>query len=463
MALISLTSAAYCALVKGGGPGARKLEGLGITQGSVWASDGKAPFARAGGVGRHLPGTWLPTYVEGDGSNPSVLRQARISLATCWPHAPPLGIDAAVSVASAAIAEKPALMRVLVTGHLGYLGSVLAPMFQAEGHDVTGLDSGLFGDCTFGPPPASIPSLDVDVRDVGAEAFRGFDAVVHLAALSNDPLSNLNPECTYDINHRATVRLARLAKEAGVRRFLFSSSCSLYGTAGDDMLNETASFQPITPYGESKVFAERDVAALADDRFTPTFLRNATAYGVSPRLRADLVVNNLVGYAITTGEVLIMSDGSPWRPLVHIEDIARAFLAIARAPRERVHNQAFNVGRNEENYRVRELADMVREAVPGSVVRYAEGGGPDKRCYRVDCSKIRREVPEFQPSGSVRQGIAELVDAYRRTGLTAEEFLSSRYLRIKRVMELKESGALDSMLRRARPRDAAPVAGAPRS
>jgi nucleoside-diphosphate-sugar epimerase len=338
-------------------------------------------------------------------------------------------------------------MRVLITGHNGYIGSVLAPMVRAAGHDVVGLDTFLFEGGTFGPNGSDIDALRMDLRDVQVSDLRGFDAVMHLAALSNDPLGDVNPQCTYDINHLGSVRLARLAKQAGVPRLIFASSCSLYGVAGDEMLTEEAAFNPITPYGVSKVLFERDVAKLADDDFCPTFLRNSTAYGVSPRLRADVVVNNLVAIAFTTGEVLIQSDGTPWRPLVHIEDIASAFLAVLHAPRELVHNEAFNVGRSEENYRVRDLGELVEQVVPGSKVRYAEGGGPDPRCYRVDCGKLMRTLPEYQPKWTVRRGMEQLRDAFKRNGLTREELLGDRYFRIKRIRALQSEGLLDDSLR----------------
>jgi nucleoside-diphosphate-sugar epimerase len=338
-------------------------------------------------------------------------------------------------------------MRVLITGHNGYIGSVLAPMVRAAGHDVVGLDTFLFEGGTFGPNGSEIDALRMDLRDVQVSDLRGFDAVMHLAALSNDPLGDVNPQCTYDINHLGSVRLARLAKEAGVPRLIFASSCSLYGVAGDEMLTEEAAFNPITPYGVSKVLFERDVAKLADDDFSPTFLRNSTAYGVSPRLRADVVVNNLVAIAFTTGEVLIQSDGTPWRPLVHIEDIAAAFLAVLHAPRELVHNEAFNVGRSEENYRVRDLGELVEQVIPGSKVRYAEGGGPDPRCYRVDCGKLMRTLPEYQPRWTVRRGMEQLRDAFQRNGLTREELLGDRYFRIKRIRALQSEGLLDDSLR----------------
>jgi nucleoside-diphosphate-sugar epimerase len=338
-------------------------------------------------------------------------------------------------------------MRVLITGHNGYIGSVLAPMVRAAGHDVVGLDSFLFEGGTFGSDSSPVDALRIDLRDVEVEDLRGFDAIMHLAALSNDPLGDVNPQCTFDINHIGSVRLARLAKEAGVPRLIFASSCSLYGVAGDEMLTERAAFNPITPYGVTKVLFERDVSELADETFSPTFLRNATAYGLSPRLRADVVVNNLVAVAFTTGEVLIQSDGTPWRPLVHIEDIARAFIAVLHAPRQLIHNQAFNVGRSEENYRVRDLGTLVEQVIPGSKVRYAEGGGPDPRCYRVECSKLRRTLPEFQPQWTVRRGMEQLRDAFERNGLTREELFGDRYFRIKRIRALQSAGMLDDSLR----------------
>jgi len=330
---------------------------------------------------------------------------------------------------------------------MGYIGTVMVPMLLQSGHTVVGLDSDLFEQCTFRAGIFDVPQLRVDLRDVQPRDLEGFDAVIHLAALSNDPLGDLNPGITYDINHVASVRLARLAKEAGVPRFLYSSSCSSYGQAGDDFVDETAELRPITAYAISKVRVERDVAKLADARFSPTFLRNATAYGVSPRLRFDLVLNNLTAWAYAKGRVHIKSDGTPWRPIVHIEDIGRAFLAVLGAPREVVHNEALNVGQTEENYRVRQLADIVQDVVPGSRVEYAEGGGPDPRCYRVDFGKIHRLLPDFKPQWTARRGAEELYDAYRRGGLVIEDCEGPRFKRIDHLKHLLATNRVDSTLR----------------
>ncbi len=344
-------------------------------------------------------------------------------------------------------------MKVLVTGHKGYIGTIMVPMLLEAGFNVTGMDSDLYRNSTFGENVASVPKItDVpeigqDIRDVTIGDLAGFDAIIHLAGLSNDPLGNLNANLTFKINHQASVKLAQLAKEAGVSRFVFSSSCSNYGAGGDDMINEDGAFNPVTPYGLSKVRVEQDVSQLADSDFSPTFLRNATAFGVSPRLRFDLVLNNLVAWACTTGRIYIKSDGTPWRPIVHIEDISRAFIAVLNAPREKIHNEAFNVGRNEDNYRIRDIASIVKDVVPNCEIEYAKDAGPDKRNYRVDSSKIKRVLPSFQPQWTARRGAEELYHAFKHAGLTPDDFEGPKYKRIDHIKRLISLDKLDNSLR----------------
>jgi nucleoside-diphosphate-sugar epimerase len=339
-------------------------------------------------------------------------------------------------------------VKVLLTGHHGYIGSVTASALSAAGHHVVGLDTFFYEGCDLLADDAPVESLQLDLRDVEPGHLTGLDAVVHLAALSNDPLGDLDPELTSEINFGATLRLARSAEQAGVSRFVFSSSCSMYGASGTDRpVDESAPLRPLTAYAESKVRSEEALGELAGDSFTPVFMRNATAHGVSPRMRVDLVLNNLVGWALTTGKVRILSDGTPWRPLVHVQDIARATVALLEAPREVVHAQAFNVGADTENYQVRDLAEIVREAVGDCEIEYAGSGDPDPRSYRVDFGKFADAFPEARPTWTAKAGAREIAEAYRSAGLTLDEFESDRYIRLKRLKHLLDRNELDPTLR----------------
>jgi nucleoside-diphosphate-sugar epimerase len=341
-------------------------------------------------------------------------------------------------------------MKVLVTGHRGYIGVEMVPALRAAGHEVVGIDTGLYDECDFMSPPDEVPNLNVDLRDVNKDLLKGIDAIAHLGALSNDPLGDLDSQVTYDINLHASVRLAEAAREAGVKRFVFASSCSLYGAGGDGFLDENAAFNPVTPYGESKIKVEQALSSLASDTFSPTYMRNATAYGVSRLLRAYIVVNNLVGHAVTTGKVLMQSDGTPWRPLVHIGDIINGFVAVLGAPREAIHNQAFNIGRTAENYQIRQVANLVAEVVPNCEVSFASGASADIRDYRVNFAKAETKLPGFKPRWTVRAGIEELYQAYKKAGLTKDQWMGSRYYRLRTVRDLQARGVIDQQLRRVR-------------
>ena len=339
-------------------------------------------------------------------------------------------------------------MKILVTGHLGYIGTVLTPSLLSRGHEVVGLDADLFQHCTFAGTVTQVPSIGRDIRSFVAdeasalEQLRGFDAVIHLAGLSNDPLGDYRPELTETINAESSIQLAKLAKQAGIPRFLFASSCSNYGASGDSFINESGRFNPVTPYGRSKVAVEQAVAPMADEKFSPTFLRASTAYGLSPRIRFDLVVNNLTAWAHTTGEVHLKSDGSPWRPIVHVADIAHAYTAIVEADRTQIHNEAFNIGQTSENYQIRDIAEIVRDVVPNSIVGFADGASPDVRNYRVDCNYIATKLHGWKPQWTVRRGIEELYDAYQKNAVTLEEFEGEKYKRIAHIRSRIAKGEL---------------------
>jgi len=343
------------------------------------------------------------------------------------------------------------MKRVLVTGNLGYIGAVLTPMLARAGYDVWGLDTGYYEDCSFDARKDSYhdvqKQIHKDIRDVTEDDLVGIHTIIHLAALSNDPTGELDPEVTEDINYRASVRLARMARTVGVKRFLFASSCSIYGQGKGERLTEQTPFHPVTAYARSKVKAEADISALADDRFSPVFMRNATAYGLSPRLRLDLVVNNLTGWAYSTNEVKLLSDGTAWRPIVHVEDISRAFIAALAGPRDVVHNHAFNVGQDVENYRIRDIAEVVARVVPGSTVTRCEGASADSRTYNVSFEKIRETLPGFRPLWNLERGIRQLCEGFKACGLAVGDLNGSRYIRIKQLQALLKERRVDAGLR----------------
>lgn len=337
-------------------------------------------------------------------------------------------------------------MRVLITGSEGYIGAVLRDVLLERGHEVVGLDTGYFMGCDFGHAPTPIPMIQRDVREVEEVDLEGVEAICHLAALSNDPLGNLAADLTEDINTKGSIHLAEVAKEAGVPRFVFASSCSLYGQGGSMGLTEEAEANPQTPYAHSKIDFEKALAQLADDSFSPTYLRNATAFGISPRLRFDIVVNNLCGWAFTSGKIRMTSDGTPWRPLVHVRDISKAFACAIEAPREAVHNEAFNVGSTENNVQIRDIAYKVQAQMPECEVTFGNSDG-DTRTYNVDFTKIETKLPGFgKAEVSIDDAITEFLNAFKAMSLKDEQFEGRLYTRLKQIKYLQEIGMLDEHL-----------------
>ncbi|HET6657039.1 MAG TPA: SDR family oxidoreductase [Gaiellaceae bacterium] len=336
-------------------------------------------------------------------------------------------------------------MRVLVTGTEGYLGSLLGPMLLERGYDVIGVDTGFYkaGWLYNNGARATAKTLTKDIRRLSAEDFEGVDAVVHMAELSNDPVGQLAPEITYEINHKGSIHIANLAKAAGVERFVYTSSCSVYGVATEDNVTEESPVNPQTAYAVCKTLVERDVSALADEGFSPTFLRNATAFGASPRMRFDIVLNNLSGLAWTTNEIRMESDGTPWRPFVHTLDICKAIACTLEAPREVVHGEIYNVGDSRSNYQVREIADIVGEVFEGCEITLAKAAGPDNRSYRVSFEKIREALPSFSCDWDARKGAEQLRATFERIDLTSEQFLSRGFTRLKQIEYLMRTRQID--------------------
>jgi len=339
------------------------------------------------------------------------------------------------------------MKNILVTGHDGFIGTLLVNLLNRKGYGVTGIDTGFFGpECRLYTQENKVKTIKKDLRELEEKDLEGIDAVCHLAALSNDPLGQVNPDLTYDINYKASVRLAELSKKAGVSKFIYSSSCSMYGVAGDEALDESAEFNPVTAYAKSKVMTEQQVLPMGNKDFSVTSLRNSTAYGASSKLRLDLVVNNLVGWAMVTGQIKILSDGTPWRPIVHAEDIARAFIAVIDAPAERVNKEAFNVGIDSENYRIKEIAEIIGQIIPGCEIVITGEHGSDSRSYRVDFGKIKRQLPEFKPEWNLKTGVQQLQNHYLKYKMNDEKFNGRYFIRLKQIQHLLETKSVDDRL-----------------